>query len=88
MISSIRYKNLILTKSQHPRAMDLDVMKKKLRVKAEVAPDVKEALGKALKSYKDNSIIVISGSVFLAAQGKKLFKNSRLKNPCLLRDIA
>ena len=88
MISSINYKYLILTKTLHPRAMDLKTMKKKLKVKAVIAEDVKKALKEAINLYKKESIIVISGSVFLAAQAKNLFKNNRLKNPCLLKDIA
>jgi len=76
MLKAIAYDKLILTSSKHPRAAKAKDLKQALRAKAAITSSVVGALGEARRLYKPNSLILVSGSLFLAAQAKRFIKSS------------
>jgi dihydrofolate synthase / folylpolyglutamate synthase len=75
MLNIIKPAKLILTRSSNPRSADPNQIKKKCKnLNAEVIEDVTEALTKAFSYYSKDSIIVVSGSVYLAAEARKVIK--------------
>jgi len=76
MLKEIDYFYLILTRFDNPRSQD--VLKLKSIVKDEnayLAKDIGEALEEAKEKYKDKRVIVISGSLFLVSEAKKLLQS-------------
>jgi len=73
MLKSIDYSYLIITRFNNPRSWD--PLELKRIVKGEsvyLAKDIGEALEEAGREYKDKRTIVISGSLFLVSEAKKL----------------
>ncbi|MBU1112329.1 MAG: bifunctional folylpolyglutamate synthase/dihydrofolate synthase [Candidatus Omnitrophica bacterium] len=73
MLKKIPYKKLILTGVDNPRCFTSEELKEYVSGSPVITPDIKVALAEAKKAYRPGSIIVISGSLFLAAQTKKLW---------------
>ncbi|MCF7874310.1 MAG: bifunctional folylpolyglutamate synthase/dihydrofolate synthase [Candidatus Omnitrophica bacterium] len=71
MLSLINYDVLILTQFNHPRSFDVFQLKKILKRKAVVTENLKDALKIAKDLYTKQSLILICGSFFLAAEAKK-----------------
>ncbi|MFA5059469.1 MAG: folylpolyglutamate synthase/dihydrofolate synthase family protein [Candidatus Omnitrophota bacterium] len=67
-------KKIILTKAAHPRAFEFSDKDKKRFPRKEVimANDVKQAMDEALASSERNDIILVAGSLFIAAEARKL----------------
>ncbi len=79
MLNKIDYSNIILTKFNNSRAVDPIEIYKRCRLKnVIITRDIKEALIEAKKIYKKDSIIVISGSVFLVSDAFKEVRKSKL----------
>ena len=75
MLRVIRFEKIILTSFDNPRSFPPEVIQKKANLKeAEIMPSPYEALKLALSWYKKNRLILISGSFYLVAQLKKIFK--------------
>lgn len=63
----------IATQSDHPRAMDadnLEVMAKKYDCSTESTPDVTQALQMALSLAGNDKLVVVAGSIFVAASAR------------------
>jgi len=68
---------VIVTGSGHPRAAAAEQLARVFRrhgVKAEIKPDAREALSAALAASGEDDLILATGSLFLAAQIGKLFR--------------
>jgi len=77
MLKQIDYSYLILTSFNNPRSQDPLELKKIVGPgKVCLAKDIGEAWEKAGTKYKDEWIIVISGSLFLVSEAKKLLQLS------------
>lgn len=73
ILKKINYSYLILTRFHNLRSYDPWEIKKICNLKQVfIAKDIKEAIEAAKKVYKRNSIIVVSGSMFLVSEAKKL----------------
>lgn len=73
MLKIIKYKHIILTKFNSPRCACPQDIKNEFRLAAaDVAPDAGQAFKIARALYNNNSLILISGSFFLAAEAKKI----------------
>jgi folylpolyglutamate synthase/dihydropteroate synthase len=71
MLPLINYDALILTQFNHPRSFDVFQLKNILKRKAVVTINLKDALKEAKNLYNKQSLILICGSFFLAAEAKK-----------------
>jgi dihydrofolate synthase/folylpolyglutamate synthase len=71
MLPLIKYDALILTQFNHPRSFDVFQLKNILKRKAVVTINLKDALKIAKNLYNKQSLILICGSFFLAAEAKK-----------------
>lgn len=78
MLKSINCKYIIFTCFSNPRCLSpYEAEKKAKNIKSEkfIIPDLKKALQKANSLYTRRSLILVSGSFFLVAEAKKIFKN-------------
>ncbi|MDP2965739.1 MAG: folylpolyglutamate synthase/dihydrofolate synthase family protein [Pelolinea sp.] len=70
-------KTLIITKSQHPRALELYKIKdiaEGLRIPSALEEEIKNAIGEALVRSDESTAIVATGSIFIAGAVKENFK--------------
>ena len=70
-------KTLIITRSEHPRAMELNKVEsiaKSLNLPFVVEGNIKNAIGEALVHCDDMTAIIASGSIFIAGAVKENFK--------------
>lgn len=70
-------RTLIITRSEHPRAMELDKLAgiaKILNTQNIVVKDIKNAIGEALAHSDDSTAIIASGSIFIAGAVKENIK--------------
>jgi dihydrofolate synthase / folylpolyglutamate synthase len=68
---------LVITKSDHPRAMNTNHIKEiaeKLEMDSIVKEDIKNAIGEALVQIDDSTVILATGSIFIAGAVKENFK--------------
>jgi dihydrofolate synthase/folylpolyglutamate synthase len=68
-----RTTTLITTQADHPRAMDPDELAQKAArfdCEVEVVPVVREALERGLRVSGDNQLLVVAGSIFVAASAR------------------
>jgi dihydrofolate synthase/folylpolyglutamate synthase len=80
MLKKIKYKHLIITSFNNPRSFRPEEIRDRCNIKtAPLAEDINKALETAKQLYNDGSIIVISGSLFLVSEAKKLLKAANLK---------
>lgn len=74
MLKQIKYSSLILTRFNNLRSFSPQEIKTRCKLKDPfVAKDVKEAFNFAKQLYNKDSVIVISGSLFLVAEAKRLW---------------
>ncbi len=65
--------HLICTSAEHPRAMDpgqLSLRAENFISSREIVPDVGEALTAALEQAGTNKLVVVTGSIFVAASAR------------------
>ncbi len=74
MLSLFDYEKLILTSFNNPRSFTPHEIVSLTGVEADIACNLKSALKRAYTYYNKECIIVISGSFFLVAEAKKIFK--------------
>ena len=75
MLRCIKYGKLILTSFNNPRSSAPGEIKKRCLLKnATLTEDIREAFDVACKFYTRRHLILISGSLFLVAEAKKLFQ--------------
>ncbi len=70
-------KTLIITKSEHPRAMELKKIKDisdKLEIPSILETNIKNAIGEALVNSDDSTAVLATGSIFIAGAVKVNFK--------------
>jgi len=70
-------KTLIITRSEHPRAMEInkvEIIAKSLKLPYIVKGNIKNAVGEALVQSNDTTSIIASGSIFIAGAVKEIFK--------------
>jgi dihydrofolate synthase/folylpolyglutamate synthase len=73
MLNKIRFSNLILTTFNNPRAFNPDEIAGVCKVKnALIAKDIKEAFNLARELFERDSMILISGSLFLVSEANML----------------
>ena len=68
-----RTTHLITTQADHPRAMDPDELAGragKYKCRIESIPDVGEALKRGLSLVEEKNLLVVTGSIFVAASGR------------------
>lgn len=68
-----RVESIICTKSTHPRAMEVEeLVEKALKHKTEVvgAPDSATAIQMAFQNSKEDEVIMVAGSIFVAASAR------------------
>ncbi len=71
----------IAAQSLHPRAMDADKILNLINAigyKGYSYHSIKEALAKAIHLWDDSSIIIVTGSIFIAAAVREIWKNSKM----------
>jgi dihydrofolate synthase / folylpolyglutamate synthase len=76
MLSLINYDSIILTQFNHWRVFDVFQLKKIFKKKAIVTTNLEDALRRAKDLYNKQSLILICGSFFLAAEAKSLLKKN------------
>ncbi len=75
MLKEIGYSYLILTRFNNPRSQDPLELKRIVRGENVcLAKGIGEALKEAKEKYKDKWVIIISGSLFLVSEAKKLLQ--------------
>ena len=75
MLKSIDFDQAVFTRSGNPRAQDPAVIKERAGVEGCCIEDVKKAVGAAERcTPKDKGIIVVTGSVFVVAEAKKVLR--------------
>lgn len=65
---------VIATKSFHPRAIDPEKLEEIARtygLPVEIVPDVPEALEEALQALADDTLVLVTGSIFIAAGARE-----------------
>ena len=70
-------KTLIITRSEHPRAMELnkvEIIAKSLDFPFVIQGNIKNAIGEALVRCDDTTAIIAAGSIFIAGAVKENFK--------------
>jgi len=73
MLKLIRYDSIVITKFHNSRAQSPENIRSKCRIKqAFIANDVKESFSVAGKIADKDSLILISGSVFLVSEAKRI----------------
>lgn len=73
-------KILIASQSTHPRAMTADKICKiasQLNRNAKSIPSIEKALEQAIDQFNEKSIIIVTGSIFMAAAVRELWKSDR-----------
>jgi dihydrofolate synthase/folylpolyglutamate synthase len=81
MLKKIKYKHLILTHFNNPRSFSPQDIKKLCDIKeAYMAENINKALEIGEKLYNRNSLILISGSLFLVSEAKELLQKNRISN--------
>jgi dihydrofolate synthase/folylpolyglutamate synthase len=77
MLKKLSFLKIILTTFNNPRAFAPEEIKNICRLKdAFIAKDIKEALSLAKELYQKNSLILVSGSLFLVSEAKKALQAS------------
>ncbi len=64
-------KMIIFTRFKNPRCETIEWLKKRTGYKAEVAKNIKEALNLAYKTASNNTLILVSGSLYLVGEAIK-----------------
>jgi len=67
---------LVITKTDHPRALDGNEIQQhaqKIGIESKVTNSVEEALDRALRIYNNNSVIIATGSIFIAGAIKEIW---------------
>ena len=70
-------KTLIITRSEHPRAMELNSIKEiadSLKISSVIEDNVKNAIGEAFVLSDETSVILAAGSIFIAGAVKENIK--------------
>lgn len=75
MLKAIAYENLILTSSQNPRALSSSRLKQ-YADKGVVTGNINQAFKAASQVYNKDCLILVSGSLFLAAEAKQAVKSN------------
>jgi len=78
-----RIKRVYATKSEHPRALDPREIARqclKLNIDVVVVDTVEESLALACRNSGDTKVILATGSIFIAAAVKMIYRNGRM-NP-------
>ncbi len=76
MIKRINYQHIILTRFNNPRTREPLQIQQICKLKnALIANDVKSAIALAKSLYKHNSLILVSGSLFLVSEAKELLQS-------------
>jgi dihydrofolate synthase / folylpolyglutamate synthase len=79
---------LILTRSSNPRARDPRIIAGDCRrQEVVVAKNVGEALREALSRYRKRTVIVVSGSLYLAAEARKAYNRFQRKKGGFFSDL-
>ena len=74
---------LIITKAQHPRALEGEVIAvkaEKMNLKYHITDSVEDALATALRLADDQTVILAAGSIFIAGAVKNVWENQLLRN--------
>ncbi|MDD5584656.1 MAG: bifunctional folylpolyglutamate synthase/dihydrofolate synthase [Candidatus Omnitrophica bacterium] len=80
MLNKIRSKHLILTSFKNPRAFAPQEIKKRCDLpRAVIAQDISQAFKIAQDLYTQDSLIVVSGSLFLVSEAKQLLQATRCR---------
>jgi dihydrofolate synthase/folylpolyglutamate synthase len=69
-----RVRQVIATRSYHPRAMEpdrLEELARRYERPATIVPAVEEALEQALRLADDESMVLVTGSIFVAAGARQ-----------------
>ncbi|RKY33678.1 MAG: hypothetical protein DRP68_01620, partial [Candidatus Omnitrophota bacterium] len=73
MLNKIKFKKIILTSFSNPRSLHPDKIARVAGLKEPIVTgEPREALKVALRLYNRDSLILVSGSLFLVAEVKKL----------------
>jgi dihydrofolate synthase/folylpolyglutamate synthase len=83
-----RVKRVIATESTHPRAMEADLlveMAHRFGRSAEAILPIERAFETAIKEAGEESVILITGSIFVAAAAKEIFPQFDLNNHTNIR---
>ncbi|BBB48569.1 bifunctional folylpolyglutamate synthase/dihydrofolate synthase [Pelolinea submarina] len=73
---------LIITKAQHPRALEGEVIAvkaEKMNIKYHITDSVEDALATALRLADDQTVILAAGSIFIAGAVKNVWENQLLR---------
>ena len=73
-------KMLIITKSDHPRAMELDLIKEhseKLGIPSKIIPRMEDSIGEAYFHSDKETVIIATGSIFIAGAVKNILKANK-----------
>jgi dihydrofolate synthase/folylpolyglutamate synthase len=68
-----RSAHFIATESDHPRAMDAELLLEEAKVydcPSEAVPEVSQALLRALELADDDQLVMVTGSIFVAASAR------------------
>jgi len=80
MLKKIKYKHLILTHFNNPRSFAPEDLKKICGIKkVYMAENINKALETGERLYNRNSLILISGSLFLVSEAKALLQERKIK---------
>ena len=75
MLKKIKFEQIILTRFNNSRACDPTEIQKRCKIKkAFISKDINSAVKKAKSFYDKDSLILISGSVFLVGEAKELLQ--------------
>ncbi|UCG35846.1 MAG: bifunctional folylpolyglutamate synthase/dihydrofolate synthase [Candidatus Omnitrophota bacterium] len=75
MLKNLPFSHLILTRFNNPRSMEPFQIQRQTKIRdAFIAPDIKGALAIAESLYNKDSLILVSGSLYLVAEAKKLLQ--------------
>ncbi|MFA5271046.1 MAG: folylpolyglutamate synthase/dihydrofolate synthase family protein [Candidatus Omnitrophota bacterium] len=85
MLKEIKFEHIVLTRFNNPRARNpLEIQRICKLKKAFIAKDISMAMEKAKNLYDSNSLILISGSLFLVGEAKGLLQHNKITK---LQDI-
>jgi len=73
-----RVQQVIVTRSYHPRAMEPEELKKfvqRFRKPVKVVPAVEDALNDAIQMAGNDSMVLVTGSIFVAAGARHTWYN-------------
>ncbi len=78
MLRDFPAEKIILTRSSNPRALSPEEINKAVKIRsAKVIENISDALNSALCSLGQNRVIVVSGSVFLVAEIRRMIVNGK-----------